>query len=79
MDLRYAAQHQFVIGDIACDGGAGGDSDAVAYRDGRHQLGIRADKDIIANNRFVFIRAIVVAGDGARVYSCEQESRDEKH
>lgn len=66
MDLRHAAQHQFVIGDITCDGGAGGDSDAVAYRNRGHQLGIRADKDIVANNRFVFVRAIVVAGDGAR-------------
>ena len=35
-------------------------------RDGRHQLGIRADKDIIANNRFMLVRTIVVAGDGAR-------------
>lgn len=66
MDLRYAAQHQFVIGDIARNGGAGGDRDAVAYRDRGHQLSIRADKDIIANNRFMLVRTIVVAGDGAR-------------
>ncbi len=38
----------------------------LPYRDWRHQLGIRADKDIIANNRFMLVRTIVVAGDGAR-------------
>ncbi len=32
----------------------------------RHQLGIGADKHIVANNRFEFVRAIIVTGDGPR-------------
>lgn len=64
--LRHAGEHQLVFRDVARHGSACGDGRAFRDRHRRHQLGIGADKHIVANDGFVLVRAIIVAGDGAR-------------
>ncbi len=63
--LRHAGEHQLVFRDVARHGGACGDGRTFRDRHRRHQLGIGADKNIITNDGFVLVSAIIVTGDGA--------------
>src|SRR5471032_3172823 len=64
MDLCHTAQQEAVIGNVTSNRGTRSDSDIIAHGNRRNQLGIRTDKHVIADNRFVLVYAVVVAGNG---------------
>src|SRR5690606_25834177 len=63
--LRCARQRQLTSGRIARQGGTRTEGCALAYRDRRYQLRIRADKGVVFDDGLVLVGAIVVASDGA--------------
>src|SRR5471030_3109043 len=66
MCLLHSAEHQLIFPDITRYGGARSDSGALGYYHRRHQLRIRTDKHIVADNGLMFIGAVIIAGNGAR-------------
>ena len=63
--LTGAAQTECVCRDRLSDDGAGGHERAVANLGGRDHHGIGTDEGILADDGFVLVYAVVVAGDGA--------------
>src|SRR3569623_292106 len=63
--LRRAAQSELAGRRVFADGGAGADGRACAHRDGRDQLRVGADEDVVFDDGLEFIGAVVIAGDGA--------------
>src|SRR3569623_2075154 len=57
--LRRAAQSELAGRRVFADGGA------CAHRDGREQLRVGADEDVVFDDGLEFIGAVVIAGDGA--------------
>ena len=64
MTLGHPGDDEFVLAHFAGDRGTGADGRSLAHRHRRHQLGVRADKDVILDDGLVLVGAIVVAGDG---------------
>src|SRR5471030_177945 len=66
MYLRHAAQQQPVVRNVTGYRRASSDRHVITDSNGRDKLGIRSDENIIADNRFMFIHTVVVAGNGTR-------------
>ena len=63
-DLAFPLAHCQCIGfHVFGDRGAGGNRSAVVYSEGGDEFSIGADKDIVADDRFMFINPVVVTGD----------------
>ena len=70
LPVRYVAagsagDDQHVIAYVLRHGGAGADGDAVADSYRSDDLGVGADKHVIADYRLEFMKAVIVASDGA--------------
>ena len=65
VDLAAARDSQSVGRNIFRDRRTRGDVRAIADAHGRHQRGIAADENFVPDGRWIFVKAVVVAGDGA--------------
>src|SRR3569623_2898757 len=63
--LRRAAQSERAGRRVFADGGAGADGRACAHRNGRDQLRVGTDEDVVFDDGLKFIGAVEIAGNRA--------------